>query len=141
MKTLSNFIKWFFYITVGILVVCGAGYASAGVETVAVDVFGKILLSAFITTLITLIFRPKEDDEKKRFGVKMVVHYLILYVTMCFMGGWFGWIEMNLVGILVMAIYVGLVYILAFTTHYIIDVKQAGEINKRLQEKYGDEEP
>lgn len=59
---------------------------------------------------------------------------------MSFLGEWFGWIDFDLFGIGMMAIDVGLVYLLVFIAYYIIDIKQAGEINKMLQEKYGDEE-
>ena len=140
MKTLGNFVKWFLYITVGIFIVCGISYMVAGMETVPVNVFGMILLSAFVTTLATVLILPKEEDGKVKSCVKFVLHYLILCVIMSSLGVWFGWIHFDLFGIAMMAIDVGLVYLLAFIAYYIIDIKQAGEINRVLQEKYGDEE-
>lgn len=140
MKTLGNFVKWFLYITVGILIVCGISYVLAGVEMVMVDVFGMILLSAFVTALATVLITPKDEDGKVKSCVKIVLHYIILCVIMCFLGVWFGWMHFDLAGIAMMVVDVGLVYLLAFVAHYIVDVKQAGEINKMLQEKYGDEE-
>lgn len=140
MKILGNFIKWFVYITVGILIVCGINYKLAGSETVPVDVFGMILLSAFVTTLATVLFSPREEDGKVKSCVKYVLHFIVLCVIMCFLGKRFGWIDYDLVGIGGMVIDVGLVYLLAFIAYYVIDIKQAKEINKMLQEKYGDEE-
>ncbi len=140
MKTLGNFIKWFLYITVGILIVCGISYRMAGKETVTVDVFGMILLSAFVTTLATVFILPGEEDGKVKSCVKFVLHYIVLCVIMSFLGERFGWIDYDLIGIVGMAIRVGLVYLLAFMAYYIIDIRQAGEINRMLQEKYGDEE-
>lgn len=140
MKTIGNFVKWFLYITVGILIVCGISYRIAGIETVTVDVFGMILLSAFVTTLATVLILPKEEDGKGKSCVKFVLHYIVLCVIMCFLGEWFGWIDYDLAGVGGMAIDVGLVYLLAFIAYYIIDIRQAAEINKILQEKYGDEE-
>ncbi len=139
MKVFGNFAKWFLYITVGILIVCGISYEIAGIETVPADVFGMILLSAFVTTLATVLILPKEEDGKGKSCVKFILHYLVLCVIMSFLGQKFGWINFDLIGIGAMAIDVALVYILAFIAYYIIDVKQASDINKVLQEKYGDE--
>lgn len=140
MKILGNFVKWFLYITVGILIVCGISYRITGVEMVTVDVFGMILLSAFVTTLATVFILPKEEDGKVKSCVKFVLHYIVLCVIMSFLGAWFGWIAFNPAGIGFMVIDVGIVYLLTFIAYYIIDVKQAGEINQKLKEKYGDEE-
>ena len=140
MKRIRNFVKYFFYITVGILLVCGISYALAGIEAVPVEVFGMIFLSSFITTLVTVLILPSEEDGKVKSCIKFVLHYLALCVIMIFLGQWFGWIKLNLSGIVMMAVDVGLVYLLTFTAYYLIDVKQADEINKMLQEKYGDEE-
>lgn len=140
MKTFGNFIKWFLYITVGILIVCGISYKLAGVKTVPVDLFGMILLSAFATTFITVIILPKEEDGKLRSGVKFLLHYIVLCVIMCFLGCWFGWMHFEAAGVAMMAIDVALVYLFSFLAHYIIDIRQADAINKVLQEKYGDEE-
>lgn len=140
MKTLGNFIKWFLYITVGILIVCGISYRIAGIETVTVDVFGMILLSGFVTTLATVLILPKEEDGKVKSCVRFVLHYIVLCVIMSFLGEQFGWLNYDLAGIGMMVVDVGLVYLLAFISYYIIDIKQASEINRMLQEKYGDEE-
>lgn len=141
MKILGNFIKWFLYITAGILIVCGISYRMAGNETVTVDVFGMILFSAFVTTLITVLILPKEEDGKVKSGIKLGLHYIALCIIMCFLGERFEWIDYDLAGIVGMIIKVGLVYLLAFLAYYIIDIKQASDINKMLQEKYGEEEP
>ena len=140
MKTLGNFIKWFVYITVGILIVCGISYRMAGNEMVTVDVFWMILLSAFVTTLVSVLILPKEEEGKVKSGIKFVLHYIVLCVIMCFLGERFGWIDYDLAGVVGMIIRVGVVYLLAFMAYYIIDIKQASDINKMLQEKYGDEE-
>lgn len=140
MKIFGNFIKWFLYITVGILIVCGFSYKMAGNETVTVDVFWMILLSAFVTTLVTVLILPREEDGKVKTCIKLGLHYIILCVIMCFLGERFGWVDFNMAGVVGMAIRVGLVYLLAFTAYYIIDIKQASDINKMLQEKYGEEE-
>lgn len=140
MKTLGNFVKWFLYITVGILIVSGISYRIAGMDMVPVDVFGMILLSAFVTALATVLMLPKDEDGKGKSCVKFVLHYLVLCVIMIFLGKRFGWLNYNFAGIAMMVIDVGLVYLLAFIVYYIVDIRQANKINKMLQEKYGDEE-
>lgn len=107
---------------------------------VTTDIFWMILLSGFVTTLVTILFLPRESDRKGKSGIKFTLHYVALCVVMCFLWERFGWVEFNFTGIIGMAIKVGLVYFLAFMTYYIIDIKQASDINKRLQEKYGEEE-
>ncbi len=140
MKTIGNFIKYFLYITVGIFVVCGISFTLSGMETVSVDTFGMILLSAFVTALLTVFLLPAEEDGKGKTLVKYAMHYIILCIIMSFLGIKFGWIPFEVIGICLMAVDVGLVYFIVFISSYIIDNRQAGEINKRLQEKYGNEE-
>lgn len=140
MKTLGNFIKWFLYITVGILIVCGISYKMAGDETVTVDVFWMILLSAFVTAFATVLILPKEEDGRIKSGIKYGLLYIVLCIIMVFFGERFDWVELNLVGVVGMVIRVGLVYLLVFMANHIIDIKQASDINKMLQEEYGEEE-
>lgn len=52
----------------------------------------------------------------------------------------FGWRNLNLAGIIMMLMSVAIVYLLTFFSYYLIDLKQAKEINQKLKEKYGDEE-
>lgn len=140
MKILGNFIKWFLYITVGILIVCGISCWIEGKETVTVDIFWMILFSAFVTALVTALIFPKEEYGKVKYGIKFVLHYSVLCIIMCYLGERFEWIDFNPAGVIQMIIWVGIVYLLVFMADYIIGIKQANDINKMLQEKYGEEE-
>ena len=139
MKTFGKLVQWFLYITVGIVIVCGVNYAMAGIEVVDVDIFWKILLSAFVTSLATVLIFPDEHDGKGKSRVRFALHSVALCVIMIVFGVWFGWIDFNLTGIGVMVMDVGLVHLIAAISYYIVDVKQADEINRVLQEKFGDE--
>lgn len=139
MKKFANFIKWFLYITIGIFFVCAVAYTLEDVDSISVNIFWKILLSGFVTTLVTIFFRCWEEEENSKLWVRVVFHYVVLCVVMSILGMWFGWIEAAPSGVGKMVIYVGLVYLLAFGAYYIIDIKQADAINKKLREKYGDE--
>ncbi len=140
MRMFSNFVKWFLYITTGILVICGINYKLAGVETVTVDIFRKILFCGVVTTLATVLLLPKEEDGRTKSCIKFALHYVVLCTIMIPLGVWFGWIELHLTGIVTMMIDVGGVYLLSLGAHYFIDCKQADEINRMLKERYGDSE-
>ncbi len=140
MKGISNFVKWFLYITTGILIICGVNYQLAGVEMVSVDVFWKILFSGFATTLVSVLLLPKEEDGKIKMYLKFGLHYAALCIVMIPLGCWFGWIDMEPSGIICMMLDVGGVYLAALFAYYIVDRKQADEINRMLKEKYGDAE-
>lgn len=139
MRTLSNFVKWFLYITTGITIICGINYTLAGVETVAADIFWKILFCGFATTLVTVLLLPKEEDGRRKSYIKFVLHYIMLCIVMIPVGVWFDWISFSLSGVLIMAADVGGVYIAALLAYYVIDCRQAEEINKGLKEKYGED--
>lgn len=140
MKTIGSFIKCFLYITTGVLIVCGASFTFSGVEMVPVDTFWKVLFSGFVTTLVTVLILPKEEDGKVKTYIKFALHYIALCIVMSLFGVWFGWMDFDFSGIVMMVVDVGLVYLLTFFAYYIIDRKQADDINKRLREKYGDDE-
>ena len=140
MRMFSNFVKWFLYITTGILVICGINYKLAGVETVTVDIFRKILFCGLVTTLATVLLLPKEEDGRTKSCIKFALHYVVLCTIMIPLGVRFGWIELHLTGIVTMMIDVGGVYLLSLGAHYFIDCKQADEINRMLKERYGDSE-
>lgn len=140
MRIFRGYVKCFLYITTGILVVCGINYGLAGAETVTADIFWKILVSGLITAGITIALLPREEDGKLKSYIRFALHYIALCMIMVPLGVWFDWINFNLTGIVTMVIDVGGVYLSAIFAYYIIDKKQADEINKRLREKYGDDQ-
>lgn len=140
MRILSDAVKWFMYITTGILIVVAINVAVVGEQTISVNTLWNILLSGFLTTVVTMLLYPREENRKSTVFIKCFLHYLALCIVMVICGKWFGWINLNLAGILLMAVSVAVVYGLAFLSYYIVDVRQADEINRRLKEKYSDEE-
>lgn len=139
MKILSNFVKWFLYITTGILIVCGIQYTLAGAETVTAAVFWKILFCGFVTTFVTVLLLPKENDGRTKSYIKFALHYIMLCIVMIPMGIWFDWISFSPGGVIAMMADVGGVYFAAGFAYYLIDRRQAEEINKGLREKYGED--
>ncbi len=140
MDKIRDFLKCYLYITVGILIVIAISYAFSGEKTVSADSFWQILLSGFLTTFVTVIFSPFGEHIKVRIAIKFVLHYVSLCLVMFFCGNWFGWMSPNPAGAAVMMLDVGVVYLFVVAATYLIDVSQAREINKQLQEKYGEKE-
>ena len=140
MKKVFEFIKWFFYITTCVLFVCAANIQISGSETVPTITLWQILLSGFLTALVTVIFRPNEQDSGRDGMIKIIVHYFVLCGVMIGCGCRFGWMDLSLNGIAMMAVSVAVVYLLVFLAVYWLDKKQADEINKKLKGKYSDKE-
>ena len=139
MRPIKELIKWFLYITTGIVIVCAINFAVADVEVISKDTFWQILLSAFLTAFLTWVLCPTEENRKSVFWIRTCLHYLALCVVMVFFGNWFGWISLSVSGIIMMMLDVALVYVINFVVYYVIDAKNAEAINLKLKEKYSDE--
>lgn len=140
MQRFGGFIKWFFYITSGILIVCAVNFEIAGMDTIPRQTLWQILLSGFLTALVTLLFYPGDCRKKSTVILRCLLHYVLLCAVMLICGHWFGWLQFNPAGIAMMAVSVAVVYLLSFLAYYLIDLRQADEINQRLKEKYSDKE-
>ncbi len=139
MKILSNYIKWFLYINTGIMIVTAINFLLAGVDSMPLDILWNIMFSALVTTVVTVCFCPREE-RKIKMPFQYIMHYLALCAVMIFIGNMFGWIRLNVWGVVMMMVDVALVYVIAFVVYYILDIRRADIINKRLKEIYGDEE-
>lgn len=140
MKKLFEFIRWFLYITTCVLFVCAANIQISGNETVSTITLWQILLSGFLTSLVTVLLRPLEQDSSRVAVIRIIVHYFVLCGVMIACGCWFGWMNFNLKGIVMMIVSVAVVYLLVFLAGYWLDKKQADEINQKLKGKYNDKE-
>lgn len=139
MKRIIEFIRWFLYITTGILFVCAVNMQSVGNEMIPLRTLWEILFSGVLTTLLTVLLVPREGDRGGMTYIKVFLHYTVLCVVMIVCGNRFGWVDWNVRDIIMMLVSVFAVYLLAFWAYYITNMKQANEINKRLKEKYEDE--
>ncbi|MDE5908637.1 MAG: DUF3021 domain-containing protein [Lachnospiraceae bacterium] len=136
MKVFRDFIKWFSYITAGILVVCAVNFTLVGSGMIPTITLWQILLSGGLTTLVTMLLYPRANGKKSVVFVGCLLHYAVLCGVMIACGYWFQWLSLDAEGIVMMCLSVAGVYLLAFTAYYIVDLKQAEKINQRLKEKY-----
>lgn len=140
MRRLNEFIKWFLYITPGITFVCAVNVKISGDNMIPAASLWQILISGFLTAAVTVFLVPREGKNKPAALAGGLLHYTVLSVVMVGCGCWFGWMEFDMAGMKMMLISVAVVYWLAFSVYYLIDVYQAGVINRKLKEKYSDKE-
>lgn len=139
MKGISDFIKWYCYITVSILVVCAVINLPLIGQMIPGETLCQILLSGFFTTLATVLIGLRETSTKRGTVLKYILHYLVLCIIMVVFGSWFGWTSLDVSGVLLMMGAVAVVYGLSCGADWVINLKQANEINQRLKEMYEDE--
>ncbi len=136
MKLISEIFRWFLYITTGILIVTALMFTIMGEESMPVNTLWKIMLAGVLTTIVTVCFKPWKDWG----WVGFLLHYLALCVVMVVSGIMFGWIHLSVLGVVAMMIDVAVVYMIAFGAYCLVDRKQAEDINRKLRERYKDEE-
>jgi len=95
----------------------------------------QVAAAGAITALVSAIAFYKEPKTSKQFWIVNAIHYVLMCVIMIFIGLWFGWLSLELKGILSMVISVALVYAITFTLNYLLAKKDADEINKALQRR------
>ena len=137
MGVIKNFVKWFLYITIGIMIVAGILFSASGEGVLPKNTIWYILLSGLLTAMVTVLFHLENINTWRQFVIRAIFHYLSLSAVMIVLGNLFGWMEPDLSGIIMMLGSVGAVYLITFTVHYIMDLKQAEKINEKLKEKYG----
>lgn len=121
MRRLSDFIKWYTYITISILIVCAVVFTIYNTKSIP---------------LVTVLSVLKEENRRWLLAVRHVLHYVLLCIIMIICGNFFGWMSLNFQGIAMMVGAVAVVYLLAFGAYCVTDLKQANEINQKLKEKY-----
>ena len=125
-------------ITTAIIVICALTVTLSGNDTLPSNTLLRIVISGAVTAVITAIIYSREVNTSKGFITLMAVHYVILCVVMIFIGVMFGWMKLSIPGIITMLISVALVYLITFSSRYLLDKKQAELFNKTLKNKYRD---
>ena len=140
MKLVKDFLRWFFYITTAVLIICAVHFAMSENDVIPKDTLWRILISGFLTAGVTVLLFPKEHGKRNRIFAHFLIHYAALSAVMIVCGHWFGWLEYNPGGIVMMLVSVAVVYLICFGVYYIIDLRDADKINRRMKEKYGKKE-
>lgn len=134
MKYISEFIKYFCFITTGILII--SGITVVNYDEIPPEICLQIVLSGAITALVTTIFLTGEPKSKKDMLCRMGLHYISLCVIMIIMSFSFGWMERSIGGAVSMIVSVAIVYIFTTIAYVFTSRKEVREINEALQKKY-----
>ena len=140
MKKVRQFIECFVTVATGILIIAAFVYPSQP-ENLSPTTLRQILLSAGLCSLATVLFFPDENASKTRTWVGIGLHFVSLCAIMILCGRWFGWIDTSFVATAIMVGYVVIVYAFTTGTTYIMEKRQAAELNARLKQNFPDPTP
>lgn len=140
MKFLRLFTQSFATITTGILILVAMSYAISGSETLPGNILLHILLCGFLTALDTALLFPKDNASKKRIIVGIGLHFLSLCVIVGAFGMRFGWFSPDISGAVSAVISVFLVYVFTTGANFLIESRQAKQLNEALEKKYSQED-
>lgn len=135
MKRIREFMECFVCITTGTVLIAALVYRAKS-ATPTPDTLWQILLCAALCSLATTIFFPDERRGKLRIGIGIGLHFVSLCVIMIVCGRWFGWVGPTFRHAAIMVGYVVLVYGFTIGVTYLIERKQAADMDRQLQKKY-----
>ncbi len=135
MRFIKTFVNYFATITTAILIVCALNIQLTGYESLDKLILWQIIFAGAVTAFVTAVFFLKDIKSMKQYIIVSVIHYLCLCAIMIFFGMQFGWIGKDVISCALMAVMVAVVYAMTFLMNYILQKKEADEINKALRER------
>lgn len=135
MRFIKTFVNYFATITTAILIVCALDIQFVGYESLDKLILWQIIFAGAVTALVTAVFFLKDIKSMKQYIIVSVIHYFCLCAIMIFFGMQFGWIGKDMLSCTLMAVMVAAVYAMTFLMNYILQKKEADEINKALKER------
>lgn len=139
MKLIREFIKWYVYITFGVLVIVALSCTTAEIEFVKTYTLWQILIASFLTSVVTTIMHSGHEEGLVKCLPRMFLHYALLCIVMVVCGMMFDWISQSIGGILFMMGAVAAVYVITLGIFSLLDWRAANNINQRLKEMYPDD--
>ncbi len=133
MKYITKIVKYFAFITTGIVVLIGVLMLIQGEKYVSADTLIKIPCAGLATSAVTVLLYPSEDKSKKGYMLGVLLHYIVLCIVMIIFGAASGWIKLNIGGILLMIISTAAVYAFTSVVSYISSKNDADELNRALK--------
>ncbi len=134
MKKISEYIKWFLYITSCILIVRGCIYYFTG-DTIIFKAILDIIIMGILTTVVTMFMFSIDIDGLLGY----LLHYGLLTVVVLLYLEWNQWPYIDMNEVLMIIIAVAIIYLLVLGSYHLIDVREAKQINEKLKDKYGEE--
>lgn len=135
MKFITDLIRYFVYITTGILFVFIVMLLIEGGSGVSTQTLIRIPCAGLATALITAVIYSREAVKKKEHYIRIAIHYLLLCVTMVALGTVFEWIKLDLAGIMTIVISTAAIYAFTYTGAYLSSKSEAKKLNEALKSK------
>lgn len=135
MKFLSGLIRYFVYITTGILFVFIIIMILEGSSSISLKTLIEIPCAAFVTSLATAVICSKDIMVKRDFYIGIAVHYLILCIIMVIFGTVCEWVNPDAAGILTIVISTAAIYVFTFAGAYLSSKSEAEKLNRALRNK------
>ena len=135
MRYLTEIIKFFSFITTGIVILFIVIMLIQGDDGIHLSTLAEIPCAGLVTAAVTVLLYPNEVQSRKKYLLRVLLHYSVLCVIMITMGTLFGWIAPDAGGILLMLISVAVIYLFTFAVAYITSKNDADEMNRVLKDR------
>lgn len=135
LRYIKGFISFFTTITTAILMIGGINFLIFGGETLAVTTPIQILIAGAATALPTTLAFCTDFKRRRSFVIASILHFLSLCVIMNLIGVWFGWMSLSVGNLVMMIVDVAIVYAIVFALTYLLEKKEADELNRALRER------
>ena len=135
MKFITDLIRYFVYITTGILFVFIVILLIEDSGSISTKTLIQIPCAGLVTALVTVIIYSREAVMKKEFYFRIAIHYLLLCVIMTIFGTAFEWVRLDLAGVMTIVIATAAIYAFTFAGAYLSSKSEAEKLNRALKSK------
>ena len=138
MKYITEIIKYFTFITTGIVILFIAILLLTGSNGINLNTLIGIPCLGLVTGVVTVFLYPAEAKTRREFWLKLVLHYFSMCLVSTTFGILFGWVSFDGKGILVMVVSTAAVYAFTYAVAYLSSKNDADELNRALKNKHSD---
>ncbi len=135
LKILKTFLSFFTTITTAILIIVSIDTGLNDYTSIPQNCHLRIIIAGFVTAAVTTAVFSFEIKTRKQYLIITAVHYVLLCGIMVGLGISFGWIDPAVLGIFIMCLYVAGVYGIVSAVMYVLEKKEADELNRALRER------
>ncbi len=135
MKYITEIIKYFTFITTGIVILFVAILLIQGGDSISLKTLIGMPCLGLVTAVVTVFLYPAEARTRREFWLKLLLHYFVLCVVISVFGMVFGWIGLSFKGILLMMVCTAAVYAFTYAVAYLSSKNDADELNQALKKR------
>ena len=135
MKYITEIIKYFTFITTGIVILFVAILLIQGGDSISLKTLIGMPCLGLVTAVVTVFLYPAEARTRREFWLKLLLHYFVLCVAISVFGMVFGRIGLDFKGILLMMVCTAAVYAFTYAVAYLSSKNDADELNQALKKR------